>query len=95
MLIINEDRHFEYSCLERAINEIRSEEIPMPSWNDLSEAYFQWEKQVKKSLTDGEHDFNIDKFKKLLVDFKCLLDAAYPREIRAFEAIGIREKSHG
>ena len=91
MIIINEERHFEYSYLERAINEIRSEEEPMPSWNHLSEAYFHWEKQVRKSLTDGEFDYNIDKFKKLLVDFKCLLDATYPREIRAFEAIGIKE----
>jgi hypothetical protein len=91
MIIINEERHFEYSYLERAINEIRSEEEPMPSWNHLSEAYFYWEKQVRKSLTDGEFDYNIDKFKKLLVDFKCLLDATYPREIRAFEAIGIKE----
>ena len=90
MIIINEERHFEYSYLERAINEIRSEEEPMPSWNHLSEAYFHWEKQVRKSLTDGEFDYNIDKFKKLLVDFKCLLDAKYPMEIRAFEAIGIK-----
>ena len=90
MILINEERHFEYTCLQHTINKIQSDDMPMPPWNQLSEAYFHWEKQVRKSLTDGEFDYNIDKFKKLLVDFKCLLDAKYPMEIRAFEAIGIK-----